>query len=231
MSRRSKTLVLVLGAGVAAFVVGLGVQFVLDRYPSPGSAFLTAGTAASTPTKAGNGFSMGGDFSLIDHTGKPVTNREFEGEFLLVYFGYTFCRDACPTDLRRMTVVLDALGPLADKVRPIFITIDPERDTVEVLADYIGNFHPRFIGLSGSAQQVRAAAKAYGVYYSKVSRTGASAAHTAHSDYLMNHTSFVYLMGPDGKMRDIFRRGLRNKFMIKRLGDAVRGNAAGGKGA
>ena len=231
MSRRSKTLVLVLGAGVAAFVVGLGVQFVLDRYPSPGSASLTAGTAASTPTKAVNGFSLGGDFSLIDHTGKPVTNSDFKGEFLLVYFGYTFCPDACPTELQRMTEVLNALGPLADKVRPIFITIDPERDTVKVLADYVGNFHPRFIGLSGSVQQVRAAAKAYGVYYGKVSRTGASAADTADSDYLMNHSAFVYLMGPDGKMRDIFLHDLRDKFMIKRLGDAVRGDATSGTGA
>jgi protein SCO1/2 len=144
------------------------------------------------------GLSLGGPFSLVDQTGKPVTERDFAGRWMLVYFGYTYCPDVCPTELGTMAEAIDELGPLADKVTPVLITIDPQRDTPEHLADYVARFHPRLIGLSGTPEQVAEVARRYRVFYSKVQRPDAT-------DYLMDHSSFVYLVAPDGRVRSLFR--------------------------
>jgi protein SCO1/2 len=141
---------------------------------------------------------IGGPFELIDQHGKPVTDKTFRGQYMLIYFGYGFCPDVCPTELSNMASALDVLGTKAKNVQPIFITVDPERDTPEFLADYVANFHPRLIGLTGTPEQVKAAAKAYKVYYAKATKPG-------ETDYLMDHTSFVYLMGPDGRFLSLFR--------------------------
>ncbi|MBT5264866.1 MAG: SCO family protein [Rhodospirillaceae bacterium] len=141
----------------------------------------------STPTA-----SIGGPFSLIDQSGKTVTDESFRGKFMLIYFGYTFCPDVCPTSLSAMGDALDLLGIEADKIKPLFITVDPERDTVEVLADYHQHFHPFFSYLTGTPKQVAVAAKAYRVFFRK--------APTADGkDYFMDHTSLTLVMGPDGK--------------------------------
>jgi protein SCO1/2 len=129
---------------------------------------------------------IGGPFELIDQHGKPVSDKTFRGQYMLIYFGYGFCPDVCPTELSNMASALDVLGTKAKNVQPIFITVDPERDTPEFLADYVANFHPRLIGLTGTPEQVKAAAKAYKVYYAKATKPG-------ETDYLMDHTSFVYL--------------------------------------
>jgi protein SCO1 len=135
---------------------------------------------------------VGGPFALIDGEGRERSDGEFRGQYLLVYFGFTFCPDVCPTELQAISVALDALGPLADKVQPLFITIDPGRDTPAAMKDYVANFHPRLIGLTGSAEQIAKAAKAYRVYYRRNDARDAS-------QYLMDHSSIVYLMGPDGR--------------------------------
>ena len=111
---------------------------------------------------------VGGPFELIDHTGKPRTERDFRGKLMLVYFGFTYCPDICPTDLQAIGQTLDKLGAEADSVQPLFITVDPERDTAQHLAEYVPMFHPRLIGLTGSAEAIRKAADAYKVYYAKV---------------------------------------------------------------
>jgi len=137
---------------------------------------------------------VGGPFTLVDHTGKQRTNRDFEGAFALIYFGYTFCPDVCPTALQVMSQAIDRLSPEAQKkITPIFITIDPERDTVKELGVYIDNFHPRMVGLTGTTQQIAKAARAYRVYYGR-SKSGGNDT----SDYLMDHSSIVFLLDSKG---------------------------------
>jgi len=134
---------------------------------------------------------IGGPFTLTDHTGRLRSDSEFRGRLMIVYFGYTFCPDVCPTDLQAITIALNALGPLARQVQPIFITIDPERDTT-VLAEYISAFHPSLIGLTGSSAEVRKVANSYKAFYAKVSdeRSGA---------YSIDHSGVIYLMGRNGE--------------------------------
>ncbi len=135
---------------------------------------------------------IGGPFTLVNHLGETVTDADFHGRFLLVFFGYTYCPDVCPTTLTTITNALDQLGADGDKVTPVFISVDPERDTPEYLREYLAYFHPRLVGLTGTPAQVAAAAAAYRVYYAKAGQGG-------EEDYIMDHTSVVYLMGPDGK--------------------------------
>ena len=114
---------------------------------------------------------IGGPFKLIDQTGKLRSDSEFRGTLMIVYFGYMFCLDICPADLVAITQALDALGPAAEGVQPIFITIDPERDT-KVLAEYVSAFHRNFIGLTGSPEEIRRAANSYKAFYTKVQDAG-----------------------------------------------------------
>jgi cytochrome oxidase Cu insertion factor (SCO1/SenC/PrrC family) len=143
---------------------------------------------------------VGGPFTLVDPSGKTVTDADFRGRWMLVYFGYTFCPDVCPTELQAMAASLDKLGSQATKLVPIFITVDPDRDTPSVMGDYVKLFDDRLVGLSGSPAQVAAALRAYRVYAVK------SESKTTTS-YLMDHSSFLYLMGPDGKLRTLFKPG------------------------
>ena len=135
---------------------------------------------------------VGGPFSLLDQDGKRVTEKDFLGKYMLVFFGYTYCPDVCPTELQVMTAALDQLGPGAARIQPVFVSIDPARDTPQVLKAYVANFGPRLIGLTGTAEEVATVAKAYRVYYARAG-TGSSS-----TDYLMDHSSIIYLMGPDG---------------------------------
>ncbi len=135
--------------------------------------------------------SLGGPFTLTGGDGAAVTDRSFPGKFLLVYFGYTYCPDACPTALSNIAGALAKLGPAANKLQVLFITVDPRRDTPKVMGNYVKAFDPRIIGLTGSPEQISAVAKEYKVYY---------AAHTEEgSDYLVDHSSFLYLMNPQGR--------------------------------
>jgi protein SCO1/2 len=139
------------------------------------------------------GLTVGGPFSLIDGDGQRVTDKTWRGKYMLIYFGYTFCPDVCPTTLTSVAEALDQLGSRADRIQPLFITIDPKRDTQAVVKQYAAAFGPRIIGLTGSAEEIAAAAKAYRVYYAE-HRTGAGP-----DDYSMDHSSVLYLMGPDGR--------------------------------
>lgn len=144
------------------------------------------------------GIALGGAFSLQDHNGQRVTEGAFAGRLGLIYFGFTYCPDVCPTELGLMASGLDLLGPDASRVLPVLITIDPARDTAAALADYVSRFHPALIGLTGTEEEIATAARAFRVYYRKIQPPGAS-------DYLMDHSSFIYLVGPDGKVRQLFR--------------------------
>jgi cytochrome oxidase Cu insertion factor (SCO1/SenC/PrrC family) len=135
---------------------------------------------------------VGGPFALVDHTGQPRTDADFRGKLLVVYFGHTYCPDICPTDLQAIGLAVDRLGPAGESVQPLFITVDPERDTPAHLAEYVPLFHPRLIGLTGSNEAIRGVALAYKAFYAK-------APSKTQGDYTVDHTSFIYLMGPTGE--------------------------------
>jgi protein SCO1 len=133
---------------------------------------------------------IGGPFQLTDQNGKPRTDADFRGQYMLVFFGYTNCPDVCPTTLQTLTDAVASLGTKAGKVTPVFITVDPERDTAKALKDYAANFTPRLVALTGSPAEIAAVAKEYRVYYAK-SGEG--------PNYAMDHTALIYLMAPDGR--------------------------------
>jgi len=154
---------------------------------------------------------VGGPFALTDHHGQRVTDKDFRGRFMLVYFGYTFCPDVCPADMQILSTALENMGPKADRFAPIFITIDPERDTAEQLASYVQHFHPRMIGLTGSVDEITAVAKAYRVYFSKVKD------ESAEDEYLMNHSAFIYVMNEQGEYLTHFGHGTKPDAIVERL--------------
>lgn len=131
-------------------------------------------------------------FSLTDHNGKVRTHEDFRGKLLIVYFGYMFCPDVCPTDLQMIAQAIDQLGPEGDAVQPLFVSVDPERDTAEKLADYVPQFHPRVIGLTGSPGEIRRVAHGYKVYFAKAPQARMSA-------YMLDHSAFIYLVDPHGR--------------------------------
>lgn len=135
---------------------------------------------------------VGGPFTLTDHTGKRVSDKDFLGRYMLVFFGFTHCPDICPSGLQVMTAALDKVGAKAADVTPVFVTLDSARDTPEKLAEYLKSFHPRLVGLTGSAEEVAAAAKSYRVYYQKVSD------EKTPENYTYDHSAMFYLMGKDG---------------------------------
>lgn len=191
-TRPSYPLIGAMLAALAAIALAAFVAWQITR-PLP---IATVGRSASVAVPPN--IKIGGPFSLTDHEGNPVTDADFRGKFMLVYFGYGFCPDVCPTELQNISVALDELGEAANAVQPIFITVDPERDTADFLADYVPSFHPRLIGLTGTREQIDKVASEYRVYYAKV-KTGAD------GDYLVDHTSYVYLMGRDGAFLTMFR--------------------------
>lgn len=171
-----------IGLWVVVFIVllGVGARFYLQK-----------DNVSSGP---------GGPFTLTSHLGEKVSNTDFDGRYMLVYFGYSFCPDVCPLDLQKMSVALydlEAKGYDTTPIQPIFITIDPERDTVEELAAFMPDFHPRLIGLTGSPAEIADVARRYKVYYAKRPQPGTD-------DYLMDHQAFQIVIGPDGEFLRLF---------------------------
>ncbi|AUN29965.1 SCO family protein [Niveispirillum cyanobacteriorum] len=155
--------------------------------------------------------SIGGPFTLTTHDGRVVTDKDFVGKYKLVFFGYTFCPDICPTELQTIAQAMDLMGDSGADVQPLFITIDPERDTPPVLADYVKLFHPSIIGLTGTAEQIAAVAKAYRVYYAR------SQGEPDPTQYLMDHSTFAYLLAPDGSFVTVFAKGSTPEQMVEAI--------------
>jgi protein SCO1/2 len=145
-----------------------------------------------TPRTSGKAL-VGGPFSLVDQNGNRVTEKDFRGRYMLVFFGFTSCPDICPAGLQLVAGALDKLGEKADRIVPIFISVDPERDTPAKLGEYVRNFDSRFVGLTGTTEEIAKAAKAYRVYYKKVPNADLP------GDYSIDHTSIFYLMDPKGE--------------------------------
>ena len=150
---------------------------------------------------------VGGPFALVDHTGQPRTDADFRGKLMLVYFGFTYCSDVCPTDLQAIAAAMDRLGPASETVQPLFITVDPEKDTPEQLKEYVRLFHPRLIGLTGDARQIRKLTGAYKVYFAKTEPAKAS-------DRGIDHTGYMYLIGRDGQYLGFFPPGTSAARMV-----------------
>ena len=142
---------------------------------------------------------IGGPFTLEDGAGKTVTDSSYRGKYMLVYFGYTFCPDVCPTTLNDVAQALDKLGPKQDRIQPLFITVDPARDTPAVVQQYAAAFSPRLQGLTGTPEQIATVAHEYRVYYAP-HKTGPNP-----GDYTMDHSSILYLMDPTGQFVGIVR--------------------------
>jgi protein SCO1/2 len=152
---------------------------------------------------------MTGHFSLHTPDGRMVTDASFHGKWLLVYFGYTNCPDVCPTVLNEIGVALHELGPLAAKVQPVFVTVDPARDKPPVLKKYLSAFDPRILGLRGNGEETEAAAKAFHVYYRPVS--------LGNAQYTMDHSGYLYLIDPKGKFVQLITGNLPGHDMAKTL--------------
>ena len=166
-------------------IIGTGAFLFLALRDTPRGA---AGTALAS--------AIGGPFQLVDQNGKTVTDADLKGKWSLIYFGYTHCPDACPTALNDISIALSELGPRRAAVRPVFITVDPERDTPETLKAYVTSFDAPILALTGTAEQVSKAAKGYRVYYAKHPEAG--------GDYSMDHSSVIYVMDPQGRFTASF---------------------------
>lgn len=153
--------------------------------------------------------SIGGPFTLVATDGKTVTDQTFRGKWMLIYFGYTLCPDACPTTLTNMGIALQKLGPEAARIAPLFITVDPKRDTVKVMAEYLKSFDPRIVGLTGSQAQTEEAAKAYHIYVEPQRSDG--------DDYLVDHSAYIYLMSPHGKFVTVIAGDVPGEQMAGKL--------------
>lgn len=161
--------------------------------------------SCSATSIAGGTAAIGGPFTLVDHTGQTVTDQDVIKGPTLVYFGFTYCPDVCPLDTARNAEAIDLLAEMGHSVKPVFISIDPERDTPAALADFVEVMHPDMVGLTGTADQVKAASQAYKTYYRK---------NGDGEDYLMDHSTFSYLMGPDG-LWEFFRRDVSAQDMAE----------------
>jgi protein SCO1 len=156
-----------------------------------GALALFAVVWVTLPQDATRPSGVGGPFRLIDQEGRAVTDQDFKGKPFLVFFGFTYCPDICPTTLFEMSEVLKRLGPDAERTAALFITVDPERDTPDKMKDYVSSFHPRIFGLTGTPEEIAKVEKEYRVYAKKVP--------LKDGDYTMDHTAVVYLMDKDGR--------------------------------
>ena len=170
-------------------------------------AFWADGKSCGTSAVAGGQSSIGGAFELVDHNGVRVSEKDVINGLTLIYFGYTYCPDICPLDTQRNLTTVDILDEQDIKITPVFITIDPERDTIKALNDYVYASHERLIGLTGSLEQVQKASKAYRTFFRK---------NGDGDDYLIDHSTFSYLMDETGFLQ-FFRRDIEPEEMAKTI--------------
>ena len=179
----------------------------LFLFPQAFGLYPTSGPQINTSGKA----LIGGSFSLVDHTGARVSEKTYAGKFLLVYFGYTNCFDLCPAQLQVMSQTLDMLGKKANLIQPLLISIDPERDTVAAMAEYVANYDSRLVGLTGSVEEITAVTKAYRVFYSKGTSEGSV------ENYRVEHTGIIYLMDERGEFIKYFAFGVKLDELVAEL--------------
>ena len=194
---------------IVILAVGLGLRAFTDSSKSP---VATVTDKGSRKTQSSGTLAIGGSFTAVNQHGDVVSDKTYQGKYVLIFFGYTFCPDVCPTTLSTFTTVMDLLGPDAAKVQPIFVTIDPLRDTPEHLKEYLTHFHKSFTGLTGNTQQIENVKKVFRIYAAKSQQD-----EKDPDDYLMDHSSVSYLMGPDGKFLTFFSYGLEAEVIATKL--------------
>ena len=187
---------------IGGFLIGAlaGAAILLVTTPQGGQPVQSSGTAL-----------VGGPFSLVATDGKTVTDADFRGRYMLIFFGFTHCPDICPAELQIIAHALDKLGDKGKKVVPVFVTLDPERDTPKIMGDYVKSFGPNFVGLTGTPEAIAAAAKAYRVAFAKVENKESA------GDYSVDHSALAYLMDPEGKYVTHFTYGTGADEMAEKL--------------
>lgn len=180
---------------------------------------VTAGSPAAPTAEPALPISFGGPFTLTDQYGRVRNDRDFAGRFMLIYFGYTYCPDICPTNLAVIGAALKRLGPAGERVQPIMISVDPARDSAQRLGPYVEHFHPRMLALRGTGGALDAVLRAYRVHRLRVVPRGADPVR----EYLINHSPITYLMGPDGKFVTLFPHDTTAEFMAATLGKYLAG--------
>jgi protein SCO1 len=198
MSRRSTLIVIIALALLALGSAWVTITLTTNRVPEQ---------ALSSSAQ------IGGSFTLSAADGRTVTDQTYRGKWLLIYFGYTFCPDACPTALNNMSEALDNLGADASDIQPLFITVDPKRDTPQVMADYLKSFDSRIVGLTGSQTQTDSVAKAYRVYVAPQKTDG--------DDYLVDHGAYAYVVNPQGKFANVIAGDAAGAEMAKKLREMI----------
>ncbi len=211
----------------SALIISSGVVFAAETSVTRESHSTTHENSATDEKQAPKGPAaldtlFGGPFVLEDHTGRTRRDSDWEGQFKLIFFGYTNCPAICPTTLSDITDALDLLGEAAKDIQPIFITVDPERDTQEVLADYVSAFHPSLIGLTGTEEKISQVAKSYRVQRHKIllseeDHANHGASHGAEVNYDAAHSTLTYLMDRNGKFLTLFPYDTRGDVMAERL--------------
>ena len=186
--------ILMIAAGLAVVVFAFAAYHLEANGPAP---------------SAQSSIQMGGPFHLVDQNGRAVSDHDLLGKPTVMFFGFTYCPDVCPTTLADMTAWLKALGPDADKLNVVYVTIDPERDTPSRLKSYLTAFDPRIRGLTGSPQAIAQAARDYNVYYQKVALQG--------GEYTMDHSTLIYLLDPKGHMAELVQYGTPNDQVVASL--------------
>jgi len=181
--------------------------------------FSTVSHAQKLEWEAKEKRTIGGKWIMSNHFNEFVTDQHFTGKFRLIFFGYTFCPDVCPTSLSNISEAMDELEGMEEKFQPLFISVDPERDTTTVLREYVKNFHPSIIGLTGPAKLIKRTADLFKVKYSKVPATNDKDEH-----YLIDHSAGVYFMSPTGQFIRKFAHGLSGKDMAKRIKEILAEN-------
>ncbi|MDP7602174.1 MAG: SCO family protein [Rhodospirillales bacterium] len=194
---------------IVILAVGLGLRAFTNKTKSP---VVTVSNKGSQKTQTNDTLAIGGTFTAINQNGDVVTDKTYQGKYVLIFFGYTFCPDVCPTTLATFSTVMDLLGSDAAKVQPVFVTVDPLSDTPEHLKDYLTHFHKSFQGLTGNTQQIENVKKIFRIYAAKSQQD-----EKDPEDYLMDHSSVSYLMGPDGKFLTFFSYGLKAEIIATKL--------------
>jgi len=189
--KKARLIISVLWGMITVALAGLAISWALDNYLGNGSRTVRYSGEADIRS----------EFSLTDHAGRNVTQADYTDRWQLVFFGFTHCPDICPTTLAYMSSVLELLGDDADQVAPIFITVDPARDTVPVIAEYVSAFHPRLIGLTGTGAQVAEATRKFRTWYERTEDD------SAPDGYFMAHAGHIYLMRPGGEYADVYQEG------------------------
>ncbi len=194
---------------IVVVAAGLGLRALIGQQVPKGSdgAAVVIKKSKSTGTP-----SIGGAYTAVNQNGEAVSEKTYFGKHVLIFFGYTFCPDVCPTTLTTFSTVMDLLGKDAEKVQSIFVTVDPARDTPENLKSYLTHFHKSFVGLTGNSQQIEQIKKVFRIYATKSGQD-----EKDPEDYAMDHSSVSYLMGPDGKFLTFFSYGIEAEAIATKL--------------